>query len=68
MLVRLVEAWSVERSASFLVGDKATDVGAAEAAGIRGFRYLDGPVDAFVASCRAAIASAAPRPETGTAA
>lgn len=60
MVARLVEAWSVDPSASFLIGDKPTDLGAAHAAGIRGFLYAGGPVDAFVDSCRASIGLQSP--------
>ena len=42
MILRLCRDWDVDRAASFLVGDKASDVAAAQAAGIRGHLFAGG--------------------------
>ena len=48
MLNAAMEEYPTERSLSFLVGDKITDIQAAEAAGLQGFLYEKGDVDAFI--------------------
>ena len=48
MLLDLMQAWPVVREKSLMIGDKRDDVAAAEAAGIRGFLYESGDLDAFV--------------------
>jgi D-glycero-D-manno-heptose 1,7-bisphosphate phosphatase len=49
MLLSLIEAWDVDVSASLFIGDKYSDIAAAERAGIAGHLY-DGrcPVDEFL--------------------
>ena len=54
MIVDLMDAWLVERSGSFLVGDRESDMAAARAAGIAGHLFAGGDLDAFVATCLAA--------------
>lgn len=49
MILDLAKVWSVDRAHSFLIGDKQSDLEAAEHAGMRGFLYREGPLDLFVA-------------------
>ena len=51
MLLDLIGNWPVERSASFLIGDKDIDMQAARAAGITGYLFSGGDLDNFVADC-----------------
>ena len=39
MLIDLIRTWSVLTEPSFMIGDRDTDVQAAQAAGIRGFLF-----------------------------
>ncbi len=48
MLLDLMEKWPVEREGSFLIGDKDTDLRAAEAVGIGGHLFSGGNLAAFV--------------------
>jgi D-glycero-D-manno-heptose 1,7-bisphosphate phosphatase len=48
MVLDLLAEHGVDPAASFLVGDKATDIAAARAAGVKAFLYRAGPVDALV--------------------
>jgi D,D-heptose 1,7-bisphosphate phosphatase len=48
MLLDLFDHWPIAREGSFLVGDKATDIAAAEAAGVEGFLFEGGNLKAFL--------------------
>ena len=51
MLLDLMQCWRIEPHTSFLIGDRASDMAAAEAAGIAGFLFSGGDLAAFVAQC-----------------
>jgi D-glycero-D-manno-heptose 1,7-bisphosphate phosphatase len=48
MLLDLMANWPVEKEGSFLIGDKETDLRAADAVGIAGHLFTGGNLDAFV--------------------
>ena len=49
MIVDLLEHWPVEREGSFLIGDKASDIEAAAAAGLPGHLFKGGDLVGFPA-------------------
>jgi D-glycero-D-manno-heptose 1,7-bisphosphate phosphatase len=58
MIHDLMAHWPVRREGSFVVGDRESDIEAAKAAGLPGFLFSGGDLDAFVADI---IARAGPR-------
>ena len=62
MLLDLFEHWPIEREGSFLIGDKTTDIQAAEAAGVLGYLFEGGDLAAFIESKGLAAAPLAGQP------
>lgn len=65
MILDLIRTWQVDPTSSFLVGDKASDLAAARAAGVRGFLFTGGDLAEFVKNCvelMRGLSAAAPRP------
>lgn len=65
MILDLIRTWQVDPTSSFLVGDKASDLAAARAAGVRGFLFTGGDLAEFVKNCvelMRRLPAAAPRP------
>jgi len=53
MIHDLMQHWPVRHEGSFVIGDRTTDIEAAEAAGLPGFLFAGGDLDAFVADVMA---------------
>jgi len=48
LILQAVGEWDIDKQRSFLIGDRTSDVQAAEAAGIRGFIYPGGNLHDFI--------------------
>jgi D-glycero-D-manno-heptose 1,7-bisphosphate phosphatase len=48
MILDLMQHWPVRREGSFVVGDRGSDIEAAQAAGLPGFLFTGGDLDAFI--------------------
>jgi D-glycero-D-manno-heptose 1,7-bisphosphate phosphatase len=55
MIHDLMAQWPVRREGSFVIGDRPTDLEAAKSAGLPGFLFAGGDLDAFVADTIAQI-------------
>jgi D-glycero-D-manno-heptose 1,7-bisphosphate phosphatase len=58
MILDLMAHWPVRREGSFVIGDRLSDIEAAQAVGLPGFLFAGGDLDAFVSE---AIVQTSPR-------
>ena len=57
MILRAIADLGIRRDGSFLIGDRASDIAAAEAAGIPGHLFTGGDLDGFLAGVLAAASN-----------
>jgi D-glycero-D-manno-heptose 1,7-bisphosphate phosphatase len=57
MIHDLMEHWPVRREGSFVIGDRESDIEAAEAAGLPGFLFAGGDLDEFVTDIMAQVSA-----------
>jgi D-glycero-D-manno-heptose 1,7-bisphosphate phosphatase len=58
MILDLMRHWPVTPTGSFVIGDRPSDVAAAEAAGLPGFLFPGGNLSDFLAACLQTLADA----------
>lgn len=55
MILDAIQELDIDPKRSFLIGDRESDIAAATAAGVRGFLFGGGDLDAFVVRCLADV-------------
>lgn len=53
LILTAFDEWDIDKAGSFLVGDKDSDLAAAAAAGIRGYKFAGGDLDEFIQTTNA---------------